>query len=74
MRATTTGSRHANTPGVLAKVNSVLAVHDVNVEGQALKTRDHLGYLLIDVGTDYAPDVVQALERMPETVRPRALS
>jgi D-3-phosphoglycerate dehydrogenase / 2-oxoglutarate reductase len=65
---------HTNTPGVLAKVNSVLAAHDVNVEGQALKTRDHLGYLLTDVGTDYAPDVVQALERMPETVRLRVLS
>jgi D-3-phosphoglycerate dehydrogenase / 2-oxoglutarate reductase len=65
---------HTNTPGVLAKVNSVLAAHDVNVEGQALSTRDHLGYLLTDVGTDYAPDVVQALERMPETVRLRVLS
>ena len=65
---------HVNTPGVLAKVNSVLAAHDVNVEGQALKTRDHLGYLLTDVGTDYAPDVVQALERMPETMRLRVLS
>jgi D-3-phosphoglycerate dehydrogenase / 2-oxoglutarate reductase len=65
---------HENTPGVLAKVNSVLAAHDVNIEGQALSTRDHLGYLLTDVGTDYAPDVVQALEHMPETVRLRVLS
>jgi len=65
---------HANTPGVLATVNSVLAQHNVNVEGQALATRDHLGYLLTDVGTDYAPDVVQALKRMPETVRLRVLS
>ena len=65
---------HANTPGVLATVNSVLAQHNVNVEGQALATRDQLGYLLTDVGTDYAPDVVQALNRMPETVRLRVLS
>jgi len=65
---------HLNTPGVLAKVNSVLAAHDVNVEGQVLSTRDHLGYLLTDVGTDYAPDVVQALNRMPQTVRLRVLS
>jgi D-3-phosphoglycerate dehydrogenase len=65
---------HVNTPGVLAKVNSVLAAHDVNIEGQALSTRDHLGYLLTDVGTDYAPEVVQALERMPQTVRLRVLS
>jgi D-3-phosphoglycerate dehydrogenase len=65
---------HANTPGVLAAVNSLLAEHRVNVEGQVLATRNHLGYLLTDVGTDYAPDVVQALNRMPETVRLRVLS
>jgi D-3-phosphoglycerate dehydrogenase len=65
---------HANTPGVLAKVNSVLAAHNVNIEAQALSTRDQLGYLLTDVGTDYAPDVVQALNSMPETVRLRVLS
>ena len=65
---------HANTPGVLATVNSVLAAHNVNIEGQSLATRDQLGYLLTDVGTDYAPDVVQALNAMPETVRLRVLS
>jgi Phosphoglycerate dehydrogenase and related dehydrogenases len=65
---------HANTPGVLATVNSVLAQHNVNIEGQALSTRDHLGYLLTDVGTDYAPEVVDVLNRMPETVRLRVLS
>ena len=59
---------------MLATVNSVLAAHDVNIEGQALTTRDQLGYLLTDIGTDYAPDVVQALNRMPETVRLRVLS
>lgn len=65
---------HVNTPGVLAMVNTVLAQHNVNIEGQALATRDHLGYLLTDVGTDYAPDVVQVLSGMPETVRLRVLS
>ena len=59
---------------MLATVNSLLAQHDVNVDGQALATRNHLGYLLTDVGTDYAPDVVQALNRMPQTVRLRVLS
>ena len=59
---------------MLAAVNVLLAEHNVNVEGQVLATRDHLGYLLTDVGTDYAPDVVQALKRMPETVRLRVLS
>jgi len=33
---------HVNTPGVLAKVDSVLASHNVNIEGQSLMTRGHL--------------------------------
>ena len=65
---------HANTPGVLAKVNGVLADHDVNVEAQVLATLGNHGYLLTDVLTDYAPDVVQVLTDMPETVRLRVLS
>ena len=65
---------HDNTPGVLAAVNGVLAEHQVNVEGQVLATRGHVGYLLTDIGCDYAPDVVHALEGMPETRRLRVLS
>ena len=55
-------------------MNGVLAEHQVNVEGQVLATRGHLGYLLTDIGCDYAPDVVHALEGMPETRRLRVLS
>jgi D-3-phosphoglycerate dehydrogenase len=65
---------HTNTPGVLATVNSVLAEHHVNVEGQVLVTRDQLGYVLTDVASDYAPEVVRVLDAMPETVRLRVLS
>jgi D-3-phosphoglycerate dehydrogenase / 2-oxoglutarate reductase len=65
---------HANTPGVVASVNAMLAQHEANVEGQVLVTRDHLGYLLTDVSVDYAPEVVHALEAMAETVRLRVLS
>jgi D-3-phosphoglycerate dehydrogenase / 2-oxoglutarate reductase len=65
---------HTNTPGVVAAVNSLLADHQANVEGQVLVTRDHLGYLLTDVTADYAPAVLDALDAMPETVRLRVLS
>ncbi|WP_249714915.1 phosphoglycerate dehydrogenase [Rhizomonospora bruguierae] len=65
---------HANTPGVLAQVNSVLAEHRVNVEGQVLATRGEYGYLLTDIGADYADEVVTRLEAMPQTVRLRVLS
>jgi D-3-phosphoglycerate dehydrogenase len=65
---------HHNVPGVLARVNGVLADHGVNIEGQLLTTLGDLGYLLTDIGIGYAPDVVDELSRLPETVRIRVLS
>ncbi len=65
---------HRNMPGVLAQVNSILAAHSVNIEGQLLATRGEYGYLLTDVGTDYADDVLDELRAMPETIGLRVLS
>jgi D-3-phosphoglycerate dehydrogenase len=64
---------HRNVPGVLATVNGILADHGINVESQGLNTYGELGYLLTDIGLDYAPDVVEALSAMPETVRLRII-
>jgi len=64
---------HHNVPGVLAAINSVLAEHGVNVEGQLLGTRGEVGYALTDIGVDYADDVVDELRALPETVRLRVL-
>jgi len=60
---------HHNVPGVLAAVNRVLAEHGVNVEGQLLRTRDDLGYVLTDIGTEYSTDVLAELRAMPVTIR-----
>jgi D-3-phosphoglycerate dehydrogenase len=65
---------HLNTPGVLAQVNSILASHNVNIEGQLLATRGEYGYLLTDIGADYSEDVLTQLREMPQTIRLRALS
>jgi len=64
---------HANVPGVLARVNTVLANWGVNVEGQLLTTRGELGYLLTDVARDYTPEVIEALTDLPETVNLRVI-
>ena len=55
-------------------MNGILADHGVNIEGQLLATRGEIGYLLTDIGTDYAEDVLAALRTMPQTVRLRVLS
>ncbi|WP_203916641.1 phosphoglycerate dehydrogenase [Rugosimonospora africana] len=64
---------HRNMPGVLAQVNSILAEHSVNVEGQLLSTRGEFGYLLTDIGIDYSEIVLTKLRAMKETVRLRVV-
>jgi D-3-phosphoglycerate dehydrogenase len=64
---------HHNVPGVLAAINSVLADHGVNVEGQLLGTRGDVGYVLTDIGVNYAEEVLEQLRELPETVRLRVL-
>jgi len=65
---------HHNVPGVMAEINSVLAAHGVNVEGQLLGTRGEVGYALTDIGIDYPDQVVDQLRAMSQTVRLRVLS
>jgi D-3-phosphoglycerate dehydrogenase / 2-oxoglutarate reductase len=65
---------HINTPGVLAQVNSILAEHEVNVEGQLLSTRGEYGYLITDISGGYSEDVLRRLRDMSQTVRLRVLS
>jgi D-3-phosphoglycerate dehydrogenase / 2-oxoglutarate reductase len=65
---------HINTPGVLAQVNSILAEHHVNVEGQLLSTRGEYGYLITDISGGFSADVLDKLRAMSQTVRLRVLS
>jgi len=65
---------HINTPGVLAQVNSILADHKVNVEGQLLSTRGEYGYLITDISGGYSDEVLDRLRAMEQTVRLRVLS
>jgi D-3-phosphoglycerate dehydrogenase len=65
---------HRNMPGVLAQVNSILAAHSVNIEGQLLATRGEFGYLLTDVGSDYSDEVLDELRAMAATIGLRVLS
>jgi D-3-phosphoglycerate dehydrogenase / 2-oxoglutarate reductase len=64
---------HQNVPGVLATINRVLAEHGVNVEGQLLRTRDDLGYVITDIGTTYSDEVLDELRAMDVTVRLRTI-
>jgi phosphoglycerate dehydrogenase-like enzyme/DNA-binding SARP family transcriptional activator/tetratricopeptide (TPR) repeat protein len=65
---------HQNVPGVLAAINRVLADHGVNVEGQLLRTRDDLGYVITDIGTQYSDEVLSELRAMDVTIRLRTIA
>jgi len=64
---------HANLPGVLGKVNNVLAEHGLNVEGQVLGTRGEYGYVITDLGGHVPDAAVARLAELPETTRLRVL-
>jgi D-3-phosphoglycerate dehydrogenase len=64
---------HANVPGVLAKINNVLAAHHVNILGQYLKTNEHIGYVITDIDRQYDQEVIQALRAVEHTIKFRVL-
>ncbi|WP_312718313.1 phosphoglycerate dehydrogenase [Mobilicoccus sp.] len=64
---------HANTPGVMATVNAILAEGGINIDGQLLATRGEYGYVVTDVSGDISQDAIEAMRAMPETRRLRVI-
>ncbi|HET9061285.1 MAG TPA: NAD(P)-dependent oxidoreductase, partial [Acidimicrobiales bacterium] len=64
---------HSNVPGVLAKINSLFAAHDMNITGQYLGTRGEVGYVITDTPDAFTEDVLEALAAMSSTIRLRVL-
>ena len=64
---------HANVPGVLGKINSELAAHNVNVHGQYLRTDAHIGYVVFDVDPSASEAAIESLATIDETIRTRVL-
>ena len=64
---------HSNEPGVLAKINQILADYHINIVGQYLKTNEKIGYVITDIDKAYSPDVIEALKGIEGTIRFRML-
>jgi D-3-phosphoglycerate dehydrogenase len=64
---------HMNEPGVLAKINLVLANYEINIVGQYLKTNEKIGYVITDIDKAYSPDAIDALKSIPGTIGFRTL-
>jgi D-3-phosphoglycerate dehydrogenase len=62
---------HRNVPGVLATINQLLAEYSANIESQLLGTRDDLGYVLTDIGSEYTHGMLARLSDLDVTIRLR---
>ncbi|MEE9364303.1 MAG: phosphoglycerate dehydrogenase [Cellulophaga sp.] len=64
---------HKNVPGVMAKINKVLAKYEMNITGQYLSTDNEVGYVISDLDKEYNKDVVKALRNVENTIKFRVL-
>lgn len=64
---------HTNTPGLLAKLNNILANHKINILGQYLKTNETIGYVITDIDEEYPAEFIDELKSIEGTIKVRVL-
>ena len=64
---------HKNVPGVMAKINEVLAKYEMNISGQYLSTDSEVGYVISDLDKGYNKEVIKALKKVENTIKFRVL-
>ncbi len=64
---------HDNVPGILAKINQILADHGINIVGQYLKTTELIGYVITDINKEYDKEVIAKLKAIDHTIKFRVL-
>ncbi|TXD54364.1 MULTISPECIES: phosphoglycerate dehydrogenase [unclassified Polaribacter] len=64
---------HKNVPGVMAKINKILAKYDLNIIGQYLSTDSKVGYVITDLDKEYNKSVIEKLRNIEGTIKFRVL-
>lgn len=64
---------HANVPGVLSEINTLLSQHKINIVGQYLKTNDNIGYVVLDIEKKLSKEAISLLKNVKETIKVRLL-
>ncbi len=64
---------HKNVPGIMAKINEVLAKYEMNISGQFLSTDNEVGYVITDLDKEYNKEVIKALKNVENTIKFRVL-
>ena len=66
---------HENKPGIMREINRVFFDHDLNINGQFLRTLNNIGYVVIDIQSnkDTSRNLLQTLKAIDGTIRSRVL-
>ncbi|WP_316842715.1 HAD-IB family phosphatase [Pedobacter gandavensis] len=64
---------HQNVPGIMAKINTVFAKHDINIVGQFLMTNAEIGYVITDINSEYDKQLFKSLKKIEHTIKFRVL-
>ncbi|PTB85247.1 phosphoglycerate dehydrogenase [Pseudidiomarina aestuarii] len=68
---------HHNRPGMLTRINQILAEQNINVSGQYLQTDSQVGYVVIDIETPpnstIADDLLIEIRAIDGTIKARVL-
>ncbi|WP_276089503.1 HAD-IB family phosphatase [Pedobacter sp. JY14-1] len=64
---------HKNVPGIMARINTVFAKHDINIVGQFLMTNPDIGYVITDINTQYDKQLFKSLKKIEHTIKFRVL-
>jgi D-3-phosphoglycerate dehydrogenase len=64
---------HKNVPGVLANINRVFQENNINIASQYLQTKETVGYVVMDVESEYSELALSKLKEVPGTIRTRII-
>jgi D-3-phosphoglycerate dehydrogenase len=64
---------HKDIPGVLSRINGLIAAMSVNIKAQSYNTRGGIGYLIMDVERSLSREVQQQIEALDSSIRTRIL-
>jgi len=64
---------HRNISGVMSEINNILSKHNLNIEGQYLKSSGEVSYLITDIDKDYDLSVIDELKNIEKTIKFRVL-
>lgn len=66
---------HENKPGMMRAINRIFFDHNINVEGQFLRTLANIGYVVIDINSseETSRALLQKLKAIDGTIRSRVL-